>query len=73
MEANSFISDQEIQNQIKKMITEQQDVVIFQSGRRVKVALVLKNTNSYDQYKDHLLQFDVTVDEKQYAIVCGVK
>ena len=73
MEANNFISTEEIQRQIQKLIAEKEDSVTFQSGKRVKITIVAKTSESYAQYENHLLQFDVTADNKVYAVICGAK
>jgi hypothetical protein len=72
MEAQKFISDQEIQDQIQKMITEQNDEATFVSGKRVKIAIVVKNSTAYAKYEKNLLQFDTTINGQIYTIVCGV-
>ncbi len=73
MEAKKFTSNEEIGKHIQGMIANQTESVTFVSGKRTKIAIVLKNSEIYQQYKNHLLQYDVTANGQVYTVIIGVK
>jgi hypothetical protein len=73
MEAQNFISEKEIQSNIEKLVSEKKDSITFLDGKRVKIAIFLKNSNAYREYEKHLLQYDVTRDNEVYTVIIGAK
>ncbi len=70
---NSFISEKTLNEQIDTMTAESKDSITISSGKRVKIAIIKKSSEEYAPYEKHFLQYSVTKNNVEYAVIMGVK